>query len=237
MQLAAVMACGASAVLSHLSAAMLWGLLPYPAHVRLQHVTVIGRNPGTKPGIRIHRVSVCDPRELRVHQRIPVTSPARALLDSCAQIDTRQLENASAEAFARRLVTHAELERTLDRNRRRPGAARFRALLEGHRDPALTRSEAEWRMLALLRKAKLTPPVVNARIGEFEVDFLWRAERLIVEVDGFQFHSSRLAFERDRARDAELGSRGFRVIRVTWRQLVDRPEAVMRRIRRALRVV
>jgi very-short-patch-repair endonuclease len=236
LHFAAVLACGPRSALSHTSAAMLWDLLPYPAQIRLQHVTVVGRNPGIKSGIRIHRVATCDPNELRVHRRIAVTSPARTLLDIAPGIGIQELEAAAAEAIAMRLVRVVDLEATLDRNRRRRGAARFRELLERHRDPALTRSEAERRMLTLIRSAGLPRPEVNARVGGFEVDFLWRAERLIVEVDGFQFHSSRPAFERDRARDAELGSRGFRVIRVTWRQIVDQPQVLTGRLQRALLV-
>jgi very-short-patch-repair endonuclease len=75
----------------------------------------------------------------------------------------------------------------------------------------------------------------NVRLGPYEVDLLWRAERLIVEVDGFRFHSSRAAFERDRLRDAELQANGFRVIRVTWRQLADQPEAMLARLARIAR--
>jgi very-short-patch-repair endonuclease len=146
----------------------------------------------------------------------------------------RELERAVAEGLAKRLVTTAKLEVVLERNRFRPSAARLRDLLADKRDPALTRSEAERRLLDLIREAGLASPAVNARIGGFEVDFVWRAERLVVEVDGFQFHSSRLAFERDRIRDGELGSRGYRVMRVTWRQIVNHPDALIRRLTRAL---
>jgi very-short-patch-repair endonuclease len=88
--------------------------------------------------------------------------------------------------------------------------------------------------LALVHKAELALPETNIRLGRYEVDFLWTEQRLIIEVDGFHFHSSRPAFERDRVRDAQLGAQGFRVIRITWRQLVDRPEAVIAPIATAL---
>jgi very-short-patch-repair endonuclease len=234
LELAAVLACGPRSVLSYRSAAALWGLFPYPARAGLQHVTVIARNPGPKPRIRIHRVKAFDPADLSAYERIPITSPARTLVDIAAGIPVRELEGAVAEAMAKRLVTTAELEACLDRNHARRGASRLRALLEDDIGPALTRSEAERRMLDLIRRAGLPAPNVNARVGGFEIDFLWRAQRLIVEVDGFQFHSSRLAFERDRFRDGELGSRGFRVIRVTWRQLVNQQDALLRRLARAL---
>ena len=89
-------------------------------------------------------------------------------------------------------------------------------------------------MLELIRRSDLPHPEVNARLGPYEVDFVWREARQVVEVDGYRFHSSRLAFERDRHRDAELHARGYRVIRVTWRQLVEEPEVVLARLRRAL---
>jgi very-short-patch-repair endonuclease len=98
----------------------------------------------------------------------------------------------------------------------------------------VTRSEAERRLKHLIAKAALRPPATNVRIGRYEVDAVWMRERLVVEVDGFAFHGHRAAFERDRRRDAELAARGFRVIRVTWRQLVDESEAVIARLAAAL---
>jgi very-short-patch-repair endonuclease len=89
-------------------------------------------------------------------------------------------------------------------------------------------------MLALIRAARLPEPQVNATVAGHEVDFLWPEQRLVVEVDGYAFHSSRAAFERDRSRDADLHAAGFRVIRVTWRQLVDEPEVFLVALARAL---
>ncbi|MEK6271186.1 MAG: DUF559 domain-containing protein [Actinomycetota bacterium] len=99
----------------------------------------------------------------------------------------------------------------------------------------LQRSPAERRLLSLVRAAGLPAPELNVRLGRFEVDFLWREARLIVEVDGYAFHGGRAAFERDRRRDAELQAEGLRVMRVTWRQLVGEPDAVVARLTRALR--
>jgi len=115
-----------------------------------------------------------------------------------------------------------------------PGAGALRALLDRATDPALTHSEAERLLLRLVRRSAVPHPAVNARIGQFEVDFLWREQRLIVEVDGFAFHSGHTAFQRDRRRGAELTAVGFSVMLVTWRQLVEEPDDVVRRIRAAL---
>ena len=105
----------------------------------------------------------------------------------------------------------------------------MRAVLAG--EPAFTRSEAEARLLELLRRARLPLPEHNVIVDGHEVDMLWRGHGLVVEVDGYAYHSGRASFEHDRARDAELG---LRVVRITWRQLNDEPEAVVARLARAL---
>lgn len=101
-------------------------------------------------------------------------------------------------------------------------------------DPALTRSEAERRFLELIRAARLPEPEANVNLGRYEVDFLWRNEKLIVEVDGYAFHSSRSSFERDRRKDQELGAAGYRVIRITWRQITDEGAAVIAQMSRMI---
>ena len=109
----------------------------------------------------------------------------------------------------------------------RRGTGVLRRVLTRETSPALTRSEAERRFLHLLRAAGIPPTDTNVRLGAYEVDFLWRSERLVVEVDGYAYHSTRAAFERDRRRDADLQALGYRVLRVTWRQLVEEREAVI----------
>jgi very-short-patch-repair endonuclease len=165
---------------------------------------------------------------------VPVTAPARTLLDVAGVVTDEILEAGVAEAYGRRLLQPRDLWDQLDRNPARRGAARVRRLLLADEDPAMTRSVAERKLLRLLRASSLPSPLVNARIGRYEVDFLWPRERVIVEVDGFAWHSSRRAFERDRERDAELQLAGYRVLRVTWRQLEREPETVVRRIASAL---
>ncbi|MGH2992528.1 MAG: DUF559 domain-containing protein [Solirubrobacterales bacterium] len=231
-ELAAVLACGPGSVISHRSAAALWRVLSV---VREDlDVTVPGRFQGHRPGIRVHRVAALDRGDVRRARGIPVTTPARTLLDLAAAVSPRELERALAEVHARRLAQDKELVALLARFPRRRGVTALRALIEADKVPALTRSEAEERLLTLIRRAKLPSPELNVRLGAHEVDLLWRDQRLVVEVDGFRYHSSRAAFERDRVRDAELGARGLRVIRVTWRQIVEGPEALVARIATAL---
>jgi very-short-patch-repair endonuclease len=127
------------------------------------------------------------------------------------------------------LASEAEIRRAMARAGRRHGGAVLASLLDGA-TVAYTRSAAERRMLSLIRKAGLPEPETNARVGGFEVDFLWRSRRLVVEVDGYRFHSDRAAFENDRRRDAALVALGYRVVRVTWRHLCNEPIATVARL-------
>jgi very-short-patch-repair endonuclease len=221
--MAAVLACGATAVLSHRSAAVLWGLLR--AWYGPPEVTVTdGRSRG-RPDLRVYRTRRLDPRETRRREGVPVTSPARTLLDLAIVVSERDLARAVEEAQVLRLVTPRELANLAGRGR--PGSAALRAVLNRQHEPSLTRSEAEVAFLQLVRDAGLPDPETNVDVLGFEVDFLWRAQKLVVEVDGFSFHSTRNAFERDRRRDATLQAAGFRVIRFSYMQIVDEPDAII----------
>ena len=233
-EMAAVLACGGDAAVSHASAAVLWGLVPGTAGSRPVDVTVARDWPPVRPGIRAHRSRMLEPADLGAIGALSITSPARTLLDLGSVLTLGQLEAAAAEGERRHGVSIAALADQVERNRGRAGTAGLRSLIARTTKPALTRSNAERKLLTLLRAQRLPSPDPNQRIAEFEVDLLWREQRLVVEFDGFAFHGDRSAFERDRQRDAELQARGYRVMRVTWRQLVDHPAAVVSRIRRAL---
>jgi very-short-patch-repair endonuclease len=110
----------------------------------------------------------------------------------------------------------------------------MRALLAAEGEPAITRSEAERLMRRLIRQAQLPQPKSNVKVAGYEVDFLWPKQRVIVEVDGYRFHSHRSAFERDHRKDLALQEAGYLVIRITWRQLEDEPLAVIAHVARAL---
>ncbi len=175
-----------------------------------------------------------DDRDTRTLQGVPITTPARTLLDLGTVLPPYLLERAIAEAEVCLLARRRDLVDQLERNRGRPGTRALRAILDLDGGAALTRSEAERRLLALVRTAALPLPQVNARLGTYEVDFLWPEQRLVVEVDGYAYHGNRAAFERDRERDVALAALGYTVMRVTWRQLVDAPEAIIARIAAAL---
>jgi very-short-patch-repair endonuclease len=147
------------------------------------------------------------------------------------------LETALSEAYALKLVTEPVMRETLQRNRGRPGAGALRALLSTQEGPVITKSRAERRVRALLRKAGLPQPLSNQLLLGYSPDLLWPEQGLIVEFDGFQWHGHRARFESDRARDAVFVAHGFHVIRVTWRQLTNQPFRVVANLASALPVL
>ena len=230
---AAVLAGGPGSFVSHRSAVVVWHLAPTGADVSID-VTVRASGRGPRPGLRIHRSRLIEATDVRHLRGLPVASPARALIDFAEDAGDRELERAIHEALARNLVDVRRLLTQANRFRGRRGVARIRRIADESDHPMLTRSQAEERFLTLIRSGELPSPEVNVLVDGYEVDFLWRDERLIVEVDGFRFHSSRRAFERDRRRDADLQAAGFSVLRLTWRQIVDEPYATVARAARAL---
>jgi very-short-patch-repair endonuclease len=239
--MAAVLACSggrgaarAGAVASHHSAAALWQLPPGATLVEPVDVLVPGLARGRYVGVRAHRAGrLCADETTRL-EGIPVTTPARTLLDLAAGTALRDLERLVAHAEREGLAGQGVLASLLARHPLHHGAAALRRVLALHGGPQFTRSEAEARLLALFRRGGLPAPALNVRVAGYEVDFLWRAERLVVEVDGFAYHSSAHAFERDRRRDAALTAAGIRVVRFTWRQVADEPESVLVTVARTL---
>jgi very-short-patch-repair endonuclease len=222
------------ALLSHRSAAAIWGLIERgQLDEEPVDLTVIGRDRHSRPGLRFHRALGLDPADIRCRARLPVTSPARTVLDLAANAAPLVLENALAECRRRGLARDREIHASLARSPRHAGAERVRQLLADGR-PALTRSVAERRLLELIRAAELPRPQANARVCGHVVDLLWPDQRLIVEFDGWETHGRRSAFETDRRRDQRLVAAGYRVIRITWRQLEHEPFAVIARLAAAL---
>ncbi|HUG41575.1 MAG TPA: type IV toxin-antitoxin system AbiEi family antitoxin domain-containing protein, partial [Longimicrobiales bacterium] len=233
-EMAAVLACGEDAHLSHRSAAGLYGLRPEPARGSKVEVSVVDRFVRPGQTVRVHRVARLDPEDRTVAHGISVTAPARTILDLAATAAPREVERAMAVAARNGLADRDQVADVVARHPGSPGAATLRALLAAIEAPAFVRSEAEERLLALIRRAGLPAPKTNAVIRGIEVDFLWGAARLVVEVDGEAYHAAPDAFERDRRRDALLAAAGYRVVRVTWRQLVEEADAVLVRLAQAL---
>ena len=197
------------------------------------------RNLKSRSAIEVH-VSRMSDDEITVLRGIPVTTPTRTLLDLAAVLNARQLERAINEAEYLRLTDATSLGGLVERNRGRPGAGMIRKFLASHNLGAtITRSELEARFLAFLDEAVLPRPKVNANIKAqdrwIEADCVWPDRRVIAELDGHASHATTAGFERDRARDRALQAAGWRVIRITWRQLHEEPTAVARDLERLLR--
>jgi hypothetical protein len=200
----------------------------------LIHVTVVGRRERRHAGIKVHRTTRLEREDIRTRDGFPVTGPARTLLDLASVLAARPLARALDEARGLRLINDADLHSLIAHYPNRRGTARLRWLLEAEREPELTRSEAEERMLALIERGDLPRPLVNAHVAGHEVDLYWPDHRLVVEVDGYAFHSRPADFERDRRREQDLSAAGIRTSRVTFRQIVGQPEALLVRLARAM---
>ena len=230
--MAAVLACGSNAVLSHATAAAMWDVMPVGGGAT--HVTVPG-DPGRarRAGIRVHRSATLAPADTTTCRGIPVTTALRTLLDVAPTVKGRRLEQLLDRAEA--LIDFAELQRTLTAHPARPGVPSLQAKLSHYTaGSTLTRSELEERFLRLCDDHGLPRPETNTRIEGVEVDFVWRDARLIVEVDGYKYHRVPTVFESDCERDALLTVAGWRVVRFTWRRVTRRREWVARVIRDCL---
>lgn len=220
--MAAVLAGGPSAALSHLAGGALRGLHPIT-----QVIDVTAPGARARPGLRLHRVLLPDD-EIEIVDGIPVTTVPRTLLDMAAMLSRHRAEKAINEAVVRRLWDRLSLPDMVDRHPRAPGTATIRAILAAGRiGQSESRSELEVRFFEFLDRHGLPRPTGNASIflGERHVDgdMVWPAARLVVELDSRRVHDTPAAFEADRERDRRLAVIGWRVIRVTWRQLHDQP--------------
>ena len=231
--MAAVLACGTGAFLSHQSAGALWGLRP-TSRATID-VTTPGRTRPISSGISVHRVRHPHSDDRCVRDGIPVTTVARTLLDLAEVVSPTQLRRAFEEADRLELIDIRAIEQLLERSRGRRGLKPLAAVLATHRGPAPPiRSELERLFLDLCHRTDLPPPSVNAHVADLEVDALWPEQRLIVELDGYAFHRTRASFEHDRTRDATLQLAGYRVLRVTHRRLEAEPAAVADAVRSLL---
>jgi very-short-patch-repair endonuclease len=209
--MAAALALGDGAVVSHLSAAALWGMLkPHSGPI---HITVPGDGGRRKRrDLKVHRSASLIAGVSVLRDGIRVTKAARTLRDLHRVVSQGTYRTAVRRALDLRLISSEQLRS----------------------DDDLTRSELERLFLSLCRRHHFPQPEVNARIDPYEVDFLWREQRVIVETDSWRHHADRSSFERDRARDAHLQSLGFRVLRFTHRQLTQDRSAVVAALRELL---
>jgi very-short-patch-repair endonuclease len=236
--LAATLACGAGAVVSHGTAAELLGFRDFvPEDVDVIAAVEAGRKI---PGIWRRHVPAPLPDEVRIHEGVPCTGPSRTLVDLAGILGEPALRKAIEGAKVEGMLDVAEIDAILARCRRR-GSRTLRPLLDDWRrypSEIRVRSRLEAKLLPLLTRWGLPIPRVNSklRLGakRYELDFLWPDQRLVVETDGGRYHGNPVAKARDSARNRALRAAGYEVRRLTWADLVDRPEACLAEISRLL---
>ena len=222
-EMAALLACGAGAVISHWSAVYVLALGSRPSGPP-EVSTVAGTRRG---GVLAHRVTVLPREDVIELHGLRVTTPGRTLVDLADTTPPAELERLIEEIQVKRLAEPGELLAAITRGAGRPGIRKLRAVSDLADEPFFTRSEAERRLRRLVKAASLPAPRTNVRVAGWEVDAVWDRERLVVEVDGYRYHRTRAKFERDRRKDAQLLVAGYRVLRITWWQLTREPETVI----------
>jgi predicted transcriptional regulator of viral defense system/very-short-patch-repair endonuclease len=232
--MAAVIALGPGAVLSHRDAAALWGLR---AHQRSAiDVTVVGRARRKRRALTVHVTRTLHPEDRSARNRIPVTSVARTLLDLAEVVGGQTLRRAYEQAERVELLDVRAIEALLGRSNGRRGAGALQALLGYDATAAAeTKSELERRFLDLIAEAGLPMPQVNVLVDGFLVDCYWPQADLVIELDSYEFHRGRAAFERDREKVARLKLAGREVIPLTHRQVASRRRWVLSAVEQLLR--
>jgi len=231
--MAAVLACGDGAVLSHSSAAALWRI----GYERRDLIEVSLPSPSRRrrPGIQIHRRPSLAGRDITTRHGIPVTTPIQVLIDLSLRLDRAGIERAINEADKYDLVHAPGLRRALDLRIGEPGVGRLRHILD-RRTFRLTREELERRFLPLARKAGLPTPLTCQWVNEFEVDFYWPDLGLVVETDGLRYHRTPAEQARDRLRDQTHTASGLANLRFTHEQVRYEPDHVLSVLRLTARL-
>jgi hypothetical protein len=219
--MAAVLACGPQAVLSHWSAAALWGLSSWPS---MPDVTAPRQH--RRPGIHTHRSITLTRTHVTTRDWVPVTTVARTITDLAPRLTDRQLVRMVNDARIAKHLRATQLARLL------AACPRAAALVDPAQNP--TRSSFEDDFLAFLARYDLPTPQINVVLNGYEVDALFEAEKLIVECDGWEFHSDHESFEDDRERDAVAAEHGYQTYRLTHRRFVGRPAQEAARLREVL---
>jgi very-short-patch-repair endonuclease len=244
--IAAVMACGRGAVLSHLDAAALWkvyGSTKGPGRRGRRagaaiHVTTPSRSPRTLPGIKVHRARSLDPADVTKKDGIPVTTVARTLIDLTDMLNRDRLLRAIREAEYLKLLDTDALIAAVERANGRRRLNELKQALKRHRPGQIIREELEHRFAELIHAADLPAPQTNVKVKTrrrtYTVDCLWPDEGVAVELDGRDAHIRAAAFEEDRARDAALTATGLRPLRFTWYRLTEEPEDVLAELKATL---
>jgi Protein of unknown function (DUF559) len=224
---AAVLALGTGAVLSHVAAAVLWGMVRRTAIIEVTVPTTAGRVK--RDGIVVHRQRL-PPEHITTHRGIPVTTPIRTLLDYAAVAPLNAVFRAFEQAQVHLHIPPAPIAAEVISRPRQRGNGKLRKVLVGAVDPADVRSVLELRFLRMCAAHGLPRPEVNIRIDEWTPDFYWPEWKLVVETDSVAFHSTAWERERDALKDEALRARGLDVLRLMWADVVGRPAETARRI-------
>ena len=232
LESAALMSCGERSFISHRSAAFVWGMRKGPSP--LVEVSVVGLGCRSRKGIRVHRIQAIDKREVQRERRLRVSSPARAVLEVAAVGTRDELVDVIDAGLALRRFTPGDLKLVLARNRPCRGAARLAEVLADDTAMAISRSRAEKALLRLIRDAGLPMPETNVKLGRYEPDFVWREQRLIVELDSATYHSGPGVFQRDREKDLVFRGARFDVLRPTRAHVIFEPTRVLVLLAQAL---
>lgn len=226
LELGALMSCGKGSFISHRSAAFVWGMRKSPPP-RVD-VSVVGLGCRSRKGMWVHRITAADKREVRRHERLWVSSPARAVLEVAAVGSKDELMEVIDAGLALRRFTADDLKAVLARHRGQRGAGRLADVIADETAMAISRSRAEKAFLRLIRAARLPMPDTNVKFGRFEADFVWLEQRLIVELDSATYHSGPGVFQRDREKDLVFRGAGFDVLRPTrWHVVHEGPRVLV----------
>jgi hypothetical protein len=229
--MAAVLACGPGAALSHFDAAALWGI--YQSAGARVHVLSASNRRVT--GLWIHRARRLDPEDVTGREGIPVTAVGRTLVDLTDLLPRDRVLRAMREAEYLRLLDLDSLSAAVERARGRRNVRKLRQAIAQHREGQIVRGELEHRFLELVDRAGLPAPESNVRVKTrrrtYIVDCLWRERGVAVELDGRAAHARTAAFEEDRTRDTALTAMGLRPLRYTWKRVTQEPEEVVAELR------
>ena len=230
-ELSAALAAGRDCWVSHRSGGVVYRWLPEDGGV--VDITVGGGGRKDRDGIRFHRSVCLIDADVGVYDGIPITSPARTLLDLATVLTRGELAWVYNEALIQRHTTPAEVGELLTRTHGHPGSRLLKAIVERDEHPQRADSHLERVVLEALRRGGVEEPRMGAVIGGWRVDFHWPRHRLVLEADGHELHSGPESWRRDRRKQADLEARGELVLRTDWEEASERPESLVGRVIRA----
>jgi len=220
--MAALLACGPGGLVSHRTATWLWDLRPSSSR-RIELTAARSRVHIT--GVTLHRPRRLHPEDRATKDGFPVTSVARTLIDFASTAKKREVERAYEQAERIQVLDRYKLRQALDRGPNRPGTKTIRQVIaEHHPETIHTKEEFERRFFEFCRTLGFPDPLFNASVEGYMVDAYWPDYALIVELDSWEHHGGRAAFEYDHLKKARLESRGYRVVPLTWKMLTRDPE-------------